>query len=96
MSPDEANRTSSLVYIISTFGSLIFGLIVDKKGNILGWILAALISMLGAYVLLAFTTLTPYIGMSFLGFGYSICSVSIWSVVAMLVPEHQLGTAFGM
>ena len=31
-----------------------------------------------------------------MGLAYSILACALWPLVAFLVPEHQLGTAYGM
>ena len=41
------------------------------------------------------TTLGSYLGTIFIGFGYSITVSSMWPLVALIVPEHKQGTAYG-
>jgi len=31
-----------------------------------------------------------------MGFAYSILASSLWPLVALVVPQHQIGTAYGM
>ena len=31
-----------------------------------------------------------------MGISYSIVACALWPLVALVVPEHQLGTAYGM
>lgn len=31
-----------------------------------------------------------------MGIAYSILACALWPLVAFIVPEHQLGTAYGM
>jgi len=33
---------------------------------------------------------------SLMGLSYSILACALWPMVAYVVPEHQLGTAYGM
>ena len=46
--------------------------------------------------LLAFTYVNPYLSIILLGVAYSILASALWSLPALLVPDHQLGTAFGI
>ncbi|TRY58324.1 hypothetical protein DNTS_031771 [Danionella cerebrum] len=45
--------------------------------------------------LLALTFWNPWIAMSVLGVAYSLLACALWPMVAFVVPEHQLGTAYG-
>ena len=38
----------------------------------------------------------PYIAMVVMGLGYSLLATALWPLPAFLVPENQLGTAYGM
>lgn len=31
-----------------------------------------------------------------MGIGYSVLACALWPMVAMVIPEHQLGTAYGV
>jgi hypothetical protein len=45
--------------------------------------------------LLAFSFLNPYIAISIMGGAYSLLASALWPVAALIIPEHQLGTAYG-
>ncbi|XP_012727274.1 major facilitator superfamily domain-containing protein 1 isoform X1 [Fundulus heteroclitus] len=94
-SPAQARAVNSIVYIISAPASPILGFIVDKTGRNVGWVLTAVIATLGAHMMLAFTFWNPWIAMSLLGLSYSLLACALWPMVAFVVPEHQLGTAYG-
>lgn len=51
------------MYIISAPMSPVFGLLVDKVGKNIIWVLCAVLSTLGAHILLAFTFWNPWIAM---------------------------------
>jgi MFS family permease len=85
-----------MIYLISAFASPVFGYIVDKTGKNISWSLFSSILTTLAHALLAFTSWNPYIGISIIGLSFSIWSSSIWPIIAFVIPEHQLGTAFGM
>ena len=40
---------------------------------------------------IAFTLITPYVPVIFLGFMYSLVACSLWPMVSLLIPDHQLG-----
>lgn len=95
-SPEDANVINAIVYIISAVASPFFGFIVDKTGKNVTWVIGSIATTIGAHSLLAFTELNPYIGMVIMGLAYSMLASSLWPLVALIVPEYQLGTAYGM
>lgn len=38
----------------------------------------------------------PLVCQSLMGLGYSMLASGLWPMVAMVIPEHQLGTAYGV
>ncbi|TKC35757.1 hypothetical protein EI555_003122, partial [Monodon monoceros] len=66
--------------------SIVFGLLVDKTG---------MVTTLASHVMLAFMLWNTCIAMCLLGLYYSLLACALWPVVAFVVPEHQLGTAYG-
>lgn len=90
-----ANICNSLVYLISAGASPVLGIMVDKTGRNLIWLIVAIVFTLGSHMLLALTFLTPYIAMSIMGVSYSLLACALWPLVAMIIPEYQLGTAYG-
>ncbi|RVE64953.1 hypothetical protein OJAV_G00130730 [Oryzias javanicus] len=94
-SPAEARAVNSIVYIISAPASPVLGFLVDKTGRNVVWVITAVVATLAAHVMLAFTFWNPWIAMSLLGVSYSLLACALWPMVAFVVPEHQLGTAYG-
>uniref|UniRef100_A0AAQ5X3E6 Lysosomal dipeptide transporter MFSD1 n=1 Tax=Amphiprion ocellaris TaxID=80972 RepID=A0AAQ5X3E6_AMPOC len=95
-SPAEARAVNSIVYIISAPASPVLGFIVDKTGRNVIWVIIAVVATLCAHMMLAFTFWNPWIAMSLLGVSYSLLACALWPMVAFVVPEHQLGTAYGL
>ncbi|XP_064541742.1 major facilitator superfamily domain-containing protein 1 [Drosophila montana] len=93
--PAQANTVDSLVYLIAAVSSPIFGFIIDKLGRNVTWVMSATITTIGAHALLTFTQLNPYVGMIIMGLSYSMLAASLWPLVALIIPEYQLGTAYG-
>ncbi|CAB1347774.1 unnamed protein product [Coregonus sp. 'balchen'] len=94
-SPPEARAINSIVYIISAPASPVLGFMVDRIGKNVIWVLCAVVTTLIAHMMLAFTFWNPWIAMSLLGVSYSLLACALWPMVAFVVPEHQLGTAYG-
>ncbi|KOB77441.1 Major facilitator superfamily domain-containing protein 1 [Operophtera brumata] len=69
-SPQEANNVNSMVYLLSAALSPFFGILIDKTGRNVTWML--------------------------LGISYSLLASGLWPLVALIVPENQLGTAYGI
>uniref|UniRef100_A0A673WZ59 Lysosomal dipeptide transporter MFSD1 n=1 Tax=Salmo trutta TaxID=8032 RepID=A0A673WZ59_SALTR len=94
-SPPEARAINSIVYIISAPASPVLGFMVDRIGKNVIWVMCAVFTTLIAHMMLAFTFWNPWIAMSLLGLSYSLLACALWPMVAFVVPEHQLGTAYG-
>ncbi|KAJ8966405.1 hypothetical protein NQ317_009637 [Molorchus minor] len=96
LSNQDANSISSIVYLVSAFASPILGLLIDKIGKNLWWITVAVCCTMGSHMLLTFTAVNPYVGMVLMGLAYSTLASSLWPLVALIIPEYQLGTAYGV
>ncbi|XP_070539369.1 lysosomal dipeptide transporter MFSD1-like [Ptychodera flava] len=95
MDPSQANAVNSLVYILSAVASPFLGFLVDRVGKNIFWVFLAVVGTLGAHMMLAFTFLNPYVAMVLMGMSYSLLACALWPLVAFVVPENQLGTAYG-
>lgn len=92
----SANSVDSIVYIISAVASPVLGLVVDKTGRNLLWVFVSVFITLICHVLIGFTFITPWFPMVIMGLTYSLLACALWPMVALEVPEHQLGTAYGL
>lgn len=95
-SAEDANAVSSIIYIISAVASPLFGYVIDRFGRNVTFVFLSVAATIGAHGLLAFTLVNPYVGMSIMGLAYSMLASSLWPLVALIIPEYQLGTAYGM
>lgn len=93
--PSAANAVNSIVYIMSGPCSPVLGFLITLFGYHVIWILVAVVLTLACHGLLAFTFLNPWVAMTVMGFSYSILACALWPLVAYLVPEHRLATAYG-
>ncbi|XP_033325269.1 lysosomal dipeptide transporter MFSD1 isoform X1 [Megalopta genalis] len=94
--PSNANAVNSLVYSISAIASPIFGYVVDRTGRNVLWVFIGIFATIVAHGLLAFTYESPYVCMILMGLAYSMLASSLWPLIALVTPEYQLGTAFGI
>ncbi|XP_057329368.1 major facilitator superfamily domain-containing protein 1-like [Microplitis mediator] len=94
--PVAANTVNSLVYSISAIASPLFGFVVDKTGKNVLWVFISITGTITAHGLLAFTNVDPYICMITMGLSYSMLASSLWPLIALVIPEYQLGTAYGI
>lgn len=94
--PSSANAVNSIVYVISAIVSPFFGLLVDKVGRNILMVFIAIVFTIGSHALLTFTFINPYVGMITMGVSYSMLASALWPMVALVVPEYQLGTAYGI
>ena len=92
----EANKIIGLIYLISAPVSPLLGLLLDKAGKNITWVFLAVAISAGCHCLLAFTSVSPYLGMIVLGVAYSLLASALWPIAALLIPEYQLGTAYGL
>ncbi|XP_056644221.1 major facilitator superfamily domain-containing protein 1-like isoform X1 [Diorhabda sublineata] len=96
LSSEQANTACSTVYVISGIGSPILGFLIDKIGMNIFWILFGIFGTVISHLLLGFSHLNVYIPIGIMGISYSILASSLWPLVALVVPEYQLGTAYGV
>ena len=66
----EANSIIGLIYLISAPVSPLLGLLLDKVGKNATWCFLAILASMGCHCLLAFTQVSPYIGMIVMGVAY--------------------------
>ncbi|XP_068732663.1 lysosomal dipeptide transporter MFSD1-like [Montipora capricornis] len=93
--PQRAGAVNSVVFIISACASPFLGFMVDKVGKNVLWVIISVAATLGCHCMLAFTFLEPFVAMSIMGVAYSMLACALWPLVALVVPENQLGTAYG-
>ncbi|CAG9784352.1 unnamed protein product [Diatraea saccharalis] len=94
--PQDANNVNSMVYLLSAALSPFFGILIDKTGRNVMWVIISIVTTIGAHAMLAFTFCNPYIGVVSLGISYSLLASGLWPLVALIVQENQLGTAYGI
>ncbi|KAH9512799.1 Major facilitator super domain-containing protein 1 [Bulinus truncatus] len=96
LTPTSANAVNSLVYIVSAVASPVFGFLIDKIGKNVFWVIIGIVITLGCHMMLAFTFINPYVPMIIMGLSYSVLASALWPMVSLIIPGHQLGTAYGI
>ena len=96
LTAQEASICNSLVYLISAGASPVFGFVVDRAGFSLTWLLLAIFATLGSHTLLGLTFLNPFVAISIMGVSYSLTACALVPLVSRILPQHQLGTAYGL
>jgi len=92
----QSNAVVSIIYTISAVACPILGYLIDITGRNISWVFMSTVITLIGHAILAFTFINPWAGVCFMGIGYSILACALWPMVALVIPEHQLGTAYGI
>jgi len=93
---EQANFITGLVYLVSAVASPVFGLLIDRTGRNISWVVGAVTTSILCHQLLTLPSVSPYIPMVLLGLAYSVLASALWSLVSLIVPQPQLATAFGI
>jgi len=96
MTNKDANFITGLPYLVSAPASPALGFLIDKTGRNITWVLLSILASAGCHSLLTFTLFSPYIAITTLGVAYSLLASSLWPIAALIIPEYQLGTAYGL
>jgi len=96
MSTIQSGQITSLLPLGTMIFTPIFGFFIDRVGK------SASVMMFGSSVLLlvhlsfALTNIPPYLPMILLGIAFSLVPAAMWPSMVKLVPEKQIGTAYGL
>lgn len=95
ISQDLANGYASAIYVIAAISCPIIGYMVDRIGRNLIFLVVASTLVVASHMLMALTYIKLWIPVLLLGIGYSIMCSAIWPLIALVVPQHLIGTAYG-
>ena len=95
LTPHNANFITGLIYLISAFASPVFGILIDKTGRNMLYVFTSIVATMIGHGFLAFTYLNPYVPIVLIGLAYSLLASALWPIAALIIPEYQLGTAYG-
>merc|ERR1712224_997337 len=83
-------------YTVSAILSPFLGFIIDKLGYSLQLVVLACLNLAGFHLSLYYLAIPPFASMVWLGATYSVAAASIWPMVALIVDEDSLATAYGL
>ena len=92
----ESGRIASWLPFATMLFTPIFGLMIDRKGRSATAMIFGSVTLLTVHLLFGLTTLTPYIPLIMLGIAFSLVPAAMWPSMVKLVPEKQMGTAYGL
>ena len=87
---------ASLVPLGTIFFTPLAGIYVDRKGKSASLMIWGSVILILVHLILALTTLTPYIPIFMLGIAFSLVPAAMWPAVARIIDEKSLGTAYGV
>lgn len=71
------------------------GFLIDKTARNVSYVFISIVATLIGHGLLAFTMVNPYWPVVLMGVAYSLLASALWPIAALIIPEYQLGTAYG-
>ncbi|MEI7726198.1 MAG: MFS transporter [Bacteroidota bacterium] len=96
ISRERSGDIASLLPYGTVFFTPLFGWFVDKKGKTASLMIYGSLMLILVHLMLTFTSLNPYVLMVLMGIAFSLVPAAMWPAVSRIVPEHRLGTAYGM
>ena len=85
-----------LIYLLSGPASPALGFLLDKTGRNIFYCVISIVITLLCHMMLTFSYWNPFIAIVCMGFGYSLLASALWPIAAFIIPEHQLGSAYGL
>lgn len=96
MDAELAGRITSILPFGTILFTPLFGTYTDNKGKSASLMIWGSILLIIVHLMFALTSITPYVPMFFLGVAFSLIPAAMWPSVAKIVPEHRLGSAYGL
>jgi len=91
----SAGDLASMISYAAAIFTILFGLLVDKKGKRASLMMGGAALVLVTQLCFGFTHITPWLLIPLFGIAYSLVPAAMWPAVALIIPEKRLGTAFG-
>jgi len=92
----EASFLNSVIFIMSMVLSPVFGLIIDRVGFNLYFILGAHFICLTGHLLLGFVECTPWIGVVLIALSFSILPPALWALTPILSEPKNVNMSYGI
>jgi MFS family permease len=91
-----AGGTTSIIIFASMCFAPFAGGLVDRIGRRASLMVFGALLMIPCYLVLAFTTVPPYLPMILLGAAFVLVPAAMWPSVPLIVDKNVTGTAFGL
>lgn len=91
-----SGRITSLLPLGTLIFTPLFGSLIDRKGRSATAMIFGSLTLLLVHLIFSLTNMMPYIPMVLLGIAFSLVPASMWPSMVKLVPEKQIGTAYGL
>ncbi|MFO7864453.1 MAG: MFS transporter [Salinivirgaceae bacterium] len=92
----QSGRITSLLPIGTAFFTPFFGFVIDKYGKSATAMILGSLIVLGVHLTFAYTSISPYIPVIFLGIAFSLVPAAMWPSMVRLVKESRIGAAYGI
>lgn len=92
----QSGRITSLLPLGTLIFTPLFGSLIDRKGKSATAMIFGSLALLVVHLTFSLTSIMPYIPMILLGVAFSLVPAAMWPSMVRLVPEKQIGTAYGM
>ena len=86
----------SILTASTMFGTPLFGLFADRFGRRATLMMIGSMLLIPVYLMLAYTSISPYVPMAMMGVAFSLVPALMWPSVAYIVDQSKLGTAYGL
>ncbi|CAE7427549.1 MFSD1, partial [Symbiodinium sp. KB8] len=91
-----ANYYMAVTYTTAGLVSPFLGAFIDCIGMRAVFCLASALVITGVHLLLGLSSITPLVGLVFMGLAYSFYAAALWPSIALVVDEEIVGTAYGL
>jgi MFS family permease len=91
-----AGRITSILPFGTILFTPLFGTFTDNRGKSATLMVYGSVLLIIVHLMFALTSITPFVPMFLLGVAFSLIPAAMWPSVAKIVPEHRLGSAYGL
>ncbi len=92
----QSGRITSLLPLGTLGFTPLFGFLIDRYGKSATAMIFGSILLLTVHLSFGITNILPYAPMVLLGIAFSLVPASMWPSMVKLVPDKQIGTAYGL
>lgn len=96
MSYEKSGQITSLMPLGTLFFTPFFGFLIDRKGKAATAMIFGALTLLIVHITFTYTMIPPYLPMILLGVAFSLVPAAMWPSLVKLVPEKEIGTAYGL